>query len=255
MHFRKAFETYCYLKYFHENGAIWNFSNRVQELADNCNICKRTFWTRYKWMKEYKLASIQQGHLKLKSWEDLKSEHGLETIEFYYIKLKDYDNKKRLEYLIETMSGYEKQKQMENACLRKYNRHVDMRYEINANVGVMNSPEMAIKELMNLQLRNFIIDKNCNKDNYLNLLNPDFNINNGSIAFLINGRKSRASGTYSKRKWVKYNLAVVTKRMMVESLMRARWCRLGTTFYSRPTKKTFLNLPDDIRYFPSTAKL
>jgi len=241
---RKAFETFIYLKYYHANGTVWKYSKRAGYLASECNVSIRTFWTRLNCLTKNKLVRKLNRTLYLSSWNHVMKVLNIKEKDFYYTKVEEYNSKRRLEYFEETKGFQEKRVEMKQTFIWKFKEHPEPRYAIVSNVGV-SDPEKVIEALLNLQVLNFKVRKDCEVDNPLNLLNPDFNLNVESLAFLFDERKSKSSGTYSKQKLWAWCFIEIEKRQ-TKSLKRTRFCILGTVFYNRGKKQTFLQLPDNI---------
>lgn len=241
---RKAMETFIFLKHFHSNGTIWNYSSRAGEMAEECNISIRTFWTRLNTLSGYKLIRKRSGNLSLASWDDVMKMFKIQKKDFYFTRAEKYNSKRRLEYFLETKALQEKKAEMKSAFTRKFNKYSDLRHFIISNVGV-NNLEQVIEALFDLQLLNFMLRKNAEKYNFLQVLNPDFNLNVESLAFFFDERKSKNSGTYTKHKLWGYGFINVERRVL-KSNKRARYSALGTVRYNRKTKQTFLHLPDNI---------
>lgn len=241
---RKAIETFLFLKHYHPNGTIWNFSSRAGEMAEECNISIRTLWTRLGTLTENKLISKRNGILSLASWDQVMAIFKIKQKNFYFTRTEKYNSKRRLEYFLETKAFQEKRVEMKNAFNREFKSSRELRQTIVSNVGV-SEPEKVIEALFDLQLHNFRKRISTEDSDYLNLLNPDFNLNVASLAFLFDSRESKSSGTYTKSKLLYYGFVRIEKRQL-ESANRARSCTLGTVFYCREKKQTVLQLPDNI---------
>lgn len=235
----KAFETFFYLKHHYDAGIISSYSKNAGKLAGCCHISERTLWTRISLLKRYKLAKVKEGRLILASWDDICTKFKTKKY-FYYAKFKDV----QLELVLEAKALFESKKRMQAAYKLKINNNPGLKQEL---CRISGSKEFSRRAVLRCAMQSFTNPElyNAAEIEMLTAHNSDDNLNCFSIAEMFNNRTSSRSGTYTKRKLVAAGLIRVEHRRM-ESTVRQRQTPIGCVYYSRPTKRTFAIMPDNI---------
>lgn len=237
---KKAFETWFHLKHHYDQGLVKNVSKNIYNLAQKCQVSERTLWTRIYLLKRYKLAKKTKDGLMLSSWDDICKKFKVKKY-FYYV---NYEKIVQLELVLEAKAILESKKRMQSAYKLKVNKNPELK---EALCGIIGSSNFSRRAVLECAIKAFVNPELYTPDQrtMLNAHNSDDNLNTYSIAEMFNNRRSSSSGTYTKRKLEAAGLIKVNHRKY-DSALRARDTSIGCVFYSRPTKRTFAIMPDNV---------
>lgn len=236
--YRKSIPVFIRLKYLYQTGSIFDYTKRMEFLAQLCGISERSLYTRLNELKKLKLITINHSSktLNFVKWETLYDLLGLhESAGYNYIRVPDGIP---VELLFRRLAIFELHQVQNQAIYRKLKRR-DRGSEV--SIPFEERKKLEIDRL----LWHFKMNVPLPEDEDVPI-NTDTHVSLRRIADLF-GLKSQTSGIYWQRRLVKYSLIRVENRLVV-SLKRCRQSILGHVFYSRKTKETLLQLPNSI-YF------
>lgn len=231
----KSVSVFYALKSIYTNGVILNCTEKTKDLAEACFCSPRTFYTRINELKKLGLVSVLSNRLNLASYDKLHQllEITVEKQRYRYLKVPV-----KPEYILRTTAIKENFERQESAIQGKIEKY-------NKGSGLSIAEKMQKREA---DLQRLIVEfKNSallHRDTGDILYHPDVAISQNTLAFIY-GLKSQGSGLYWQKVLQKHKLIKVENRK-IESDVRCRQSRLGVVFYSRKTKKTYCQMPNEI---------
>lgn len=232
----KMAATFLMLKHLDAKGSgcIKNYEQtKVKEqLASAMSISLRTLYVRIDELTCAELAEMKNGHLYLRSYQDLQMYCGVFETGNHYVKLKPGI---RLEYQLRALIYRETQRRQTSMIIRKIKSHYDRLRLTDQQALKLAATEMeAIKAAFE------------QNEDYTPVCRPDVAISHRTLSQWLTCL-SHTSGHYWQERLRKLNLISVVDNRKLQSPERARSTSITArenVRYSRPFKQTFVQLPN-----------